>query len=308
MDKSERSKTGIPLQVAGRTRPEKAAEKRRGLALDDILAEIRTMRKIYDLPQARFGLEQIEREAAAQSAAERIVENTLDRYCTEICSKPDPMFDKICDIRRGKRINKPRFYSGWKIPPAHAPAILRLLLERALQTIVQLPPKDLPLRDGTRELKLLALHCHKLGKEIKDVLKTREVRNRASVYFKGRNSQGYGQLLRQADEMQRTAETVRSILANTRLVKQKTDSPNPQVRLALYLIGWFEASTGKKQYVPFKALLDGAYAASNTDSPAWVGRLEIEMTRHRARRRAWARSITASSAPPTSPKSLQNPA
>jgi hypothetical protein len=308
MDKSKRSKTGIASKVSGRTRPEKAEEKGRSLVLDDILAEIRATRRIYQLPEAKFGLVQIERVVGAKLAAEGIIRETLVRHAPAIHSKTDPMFEKVCDIRRGKRIEKPRFYSGWQIPPAHAGEMLRLLLERALQTIVQLPPKDQPLKDGTRELKLLAVHCDKLAREIDGVFKKREVYSRASAYFKGSNGQGFGQLLGQANELKRTAETVRSILANTCLVKQKTDSPNPQVRFALYLIGWFEACTGKKQYVPFKALLDGAYAASNTDSPAWVGRLEIEMTRHRARRRAWARSITVSSAPPTSPKSLQNPA
>ncbi len=259
--------------------------------MDDILAEIAATRRIYNLPEARFGLERIEREATAKSAVERIIRSTLVRHAPEIYSKPDPLFDKICNIRRGKRINKPRFYSGWRIPPLHAAEVLRLLLERALQTIVQLRQKDPPLKDGTRELKRLALHCEKLAKEIDGVFKKREVCRRASVYLESHRP-GLDQFFRQAEELQRTAETVRAILANTRLVKQKTDSPNPQVRFALYLIGWFEASTGRKQYVPFKTLLDGAYAANEMDTPPWVERLEIEMTRHRARRKAWARSIT----------------
>lgn len=278
------------------------------MVLDDILAEIRHTRRTYGLPEPKFGLEQIEREAGAKSAANRIIRSTLARHATEIHSKPDPIFDKICDIRRGKRMNKPGFYSGWRIPPAHAAEVLRVLLERALQTIVQLPQKDPAWKDGTRELKLLALHCEKLAKEIRGVFGIRGVCNRASVYFTESPGPGLDQFFRQAEELQRTAETVRSILAKTRLVRQKTDSPNPQVRFALYLIGWFEASTGKKQYLPFKTLLSGAYAANEMDTPAWVERLEIEMTRHRARRRAWVRPITVSSAPPTSPKSLQNPA
>jgi len=182
-----------------------------------------------------------------------------------------------------------------------------LLLERALQTIVQLPKKWPPLKDGTRELKLLALHCEKLAKEIDGVFKRREVFDRASAYFSESHRPGLDQFFRQAEELQRAAETARAILANTRVVKQKTDSPNPQVSFALYLIGWFEASTGKKQYVPFKTLLDAAYAANEMDPPPWVDRLEIEMTRHRARRKAWAKSITVSSAPPIPSKSLQIP-
>jgi len=292
MDKTDRHKTGIALQVAERARPEKAAGKSRSLVLDDILAEIRATRKIYCLRDATFGLEQIEQAAKAKSAAESIIRNTLVRHAPEIHSKPDPMFDKIYDIRRGKRINKPGFYSGRRIQPAHAAEVLRLLLERALQTIVQLPKKDPALKDGTQELRLLASHCEKLAKEIPGVFGIREVRNRASVYLEAFQTPGLDQFFRQAEELQRTAETVRAILAKTRLVKQKTDSPNPQVRLALYVIGWFEASTGKKQYVSFKTLLYGVYAANEMDIPPWVDRLEIEMTCHRARRKAWIRSIS----------------
>jgi hypothetical protein len=301
MDKIERNKSRMASQVAGQARTGEAAEKGRSLVLDDILAEMRATRKIYDLPEARFGLEQIEQEAMARSAAEGIIRDTLVRHAPEIHSNPDPMFDKICNIRRGKRINKPGFYSGWRIPPPQAAEVLRLLLERALQTIVQLPQRDPPRKDGTRELKRLARHCEKLGKEIDGVFKDREVNSRASVYFRANPGPGFDQFFRQAEELQRTAETVRAILAKTRLVKQKTDSPNPQVRFALYLIGWFEASTGRKQYVPFKTLLDGAYAANEMDPPPWVDRLEIEMTRRRARRKAWARSITVSSPSLTSP-------
>lgn len=307
MYKVEQSKTGIASQVAGQTRPGEAAEKGRSLVLDDILATIDDARRTYHLPEAGFGLEQIEQQATAKSAAERIIRHTLVRHAPEIHSKPHPLFDKICNIRRGKRIDKPGFYSGWRIPPAHAAEVLRLLLERGLQTIVQLPKKDPPLKDGTRELKLLAMHCEKLAKEIHGVFGIREVCDRASVYFKAFQTPGLDQFFRQAEELQRTAETVRAILAHTRLKKQKPDSPNPQVKYALNLIGWFEASTGKKQYVPFKVLLDGAYAANKMKSPPWVDRLEIEMTRHRARRRAWARSITVSSTVPISPQSLQIP-
>jgi hypothetical protein len=262
MGKIERSKTGIALQVAGQARPEKAAEKGSGLVLDDFLATVYRIQKTYPLlPEAKFGLEQIERQAGAKSAAEKIIRMTLVRHAPEIYSKPDPLFNKICNIRRGKRINKPGFYSGWQIPPVDAPKVLRLLLEIGLQTIVLLPKKNPPLKDGKRELKPLVSRCKKLAKGFNGVLKTREARKRASVYFSGSNGPGLDQWSRQAEELKRTAETVQSILAKTRLVKQKIDSLNPQVSFALYLIGWFEASTGKKQYVPFKTLLDGAYAA-----------------------------------------------
>jgi hypothetical protein len=292
MHKPKPGKAGITPKTAVQVQPGKVANKRRGLVLDDFLAQIDFTRETYKLPEATFGLEQIESQAAARPAMERIITSSLARHAPNFYANPHPLLDKIYDIRRGKRIDKPLFYSGWQIQRAHAPEVMRALLERGLQTIVQLPKKDPPLKDGKRELKLLALHCAKLAKEFRSVFEMREVRNRASAYFRETPGPGLDQFSRQAEELQRIAETVRTVLAKTRMVRQKTDSPNPQVRTALYVVRWLEASCGEKQYGPFRTLLNAAYAANAMGTPAWVDRLEIEMNRHRARRKAWARSIT----------------
>jgi hypothetical protein len=312
MHKTGHSKTGIPLQVAGRARPEKAAAEGRSLVLDDILATIDQARRMYHLSEARFGLGEIEQEPSAKAAAEKIIRSTLVRHGPEIHSKPHPLFAQVCDIRRGKPIDKPGFHSRYRVPPVHAHNVLRLVLERALQTIVQLPKRDPPsvappLRDGTRELKQLARHCEKLAKETDSVFRERAVSKRASAYFEAYPGSGLDQFFRQAEELQKTAETLRMILAKTHMVKQKTDSPNPQVRYALNLVGWSEAATGRKQYRPFKDLLNAAFAANAIDTPPWVERLEVEMNRHRTRRKAWVRSITVPSRGPISPQSLQIP-
>jgi len=304
---SVRSESGTASQVAGQARPKEAEEKRRRLVLDYILAEIGATRRIYYLREATFGLEQIEQEPVAKPALERIIRDTLARHGTEIYSKMDPMFDKICDIRCGKRLDEPSFDARGRIPPVRAAKVLRLLLERALQTIVQLPKKDAPLKDGKRDLKRLASHCEKLAKEMDRVFKRGVVCHHAMVYFCEGHSPGLEQFYRQAKELKRIAETIRAILAKARSKKQKMDSPHPQVRLALSLIAWLKESTGKMQYAPFKALLDGAYAAKGMDPPPWVDRLEIEMTRDRARRKAFAKSITVQSPFPIPPRSLQNP-
>lgn len=291
MQKPKPSKPPTASKAAPPTKLKMVADTERGLVLDDMLATLDTTRKVYKLPEATFGLKEIESEAGAKSAVEEIIMRSLACHSPDIYTKPHPLLKGIYNIRRGRRINIPKLYSGWRISPNQAPKVLRVLLERALQTIVQLPRRDPPLKDGSRELKLLALHCDKLAQEIEDTLRTKVFRERASVYFGETKGAEFGQFSRQAMELQRTAGTIRTILAKTRLVRQKMDSPNPQVRVALYLIGWFEASTGKKRYVPFKTLLNAAYAANKMQVPAWVERLEIEMTRHRTRRKAWAKSI-----------------
>ncbi len=305
MNKSRRRKTESTLKGAGGIEVGKDVGTREGLILDDVLTYIRDARKDYNLPEPTLSLEQIEREPAAKSAVEEIIEDTIARHGTRIYSKTTDLFKKIYDVRRGKRINKPRLYSGWRISPTHAADVLRSLLLRALQTILQLPSQDTSFKDGTRELRKLAVHCEKLAEEINRAFTTREISNRASTYFREGNSSRLEEIFRVAKELQHTAETFRTILARTQLVKEKMDSPNPQVRFALYLIGWFEASTGKKQYSRFKTLLNAAYPANQGGPPAWVHRLEIEMTRKLARRKAWIRPKLVSPFPFCRPKALQ---
>jgi hypothetical protein len=306
MHRIQKSKAGIASEVAGRAQSGKAAEEVGGLVLDDILVEIRATRWVHRLPEPKFGLEQIEREPRARSDAERIIKMTLDRHARKIYSRPDTLFVRICDIRRGKQLNKLGVYSRWRIPPIHAANILRTLLEKALQTIVQLPKKDAPLKDAKPDLKRLALHCEKLANEMGRVFKKGVVCHNAMVYFSEGHTPRLEQFYRQVQELRRNAETIRAILVKSRSNKQKMDSPNPQVRLALSLVGWLETSTGRKQYERLKRLLYAAYAANGMETPPWVDRLEIEMTRDRTRRKAFAKSITVQSPFPIPPQSLQN--
>ena len=293
MQKNKPSKPPKASKAAPPTKVRMVADKESGLVLDDFLATIEATRKAFKLREATFGLKEIESQAGAESALEKIITRSLACHSSDIYTKPHPLLEGIYNIRHGRRINIPNLYIGWRIPPNQAPKVLRVLLERALQTIVQLPPKDLPLKDGSRELKLLASHCDKLAQEIETIVKTNEVHKRASVYFRKTKGPGLLKLSRQAEELRRTAEMIRAILKDTRLVKAKKDSPNPQTRMALYVIGWLEASGGKKQYTPFKRLLSAAFSASKEmETPAWVHRLEIEMTRRKARRKVLAKSIT----------------
>jgi|SRR5690348_136741 len=292
MQRPKPGKAGLAPKIAGQVQLTDGPREHGGLVLDDFLATLDAFRRAYKLPEAKFRLQDIERQAAARPAVERLITSTLARHAPNIYAKPHPLLNKIYDIRRGRRIEMPSFYSGWKIQPTQASQILRALLERALQTIIQLPKKDPPLTDGTRELRLLALHCDRLAQEIEDTGRTDVIRKRASLYFGKTKGPGLNRILRQVGELRKTAEKIRAILAKTRKVKQKTDSPNPQVRIALYLIGWFQASTGEKQYASIRTLLNAAYATNNIEAPSWMDRLEIEMTRRRARRKAWAKSIT----------------
>jgi hypothetical protein len=66
-----RSTSGIASQGAGHAWPGAAEESRRRPVLYDFLAEIGAMRRVYDLPEAIFGLKQIEREPVAKQTVKR---------------------------------------------------------------------------------------------------------------------------------------------------------------------------------------------------------------------------------------------
>lgn len=87
------------------------------------------------------------------------------------------------------------------------------------------------------------------------------------------------------------ADTLNATIANTHLVRLKINSPNPQVRLALYVVGWFEASTGREQYAHLETLVRAAFLSAGEKTPKWVGRLAIEMHLHLQRRRRYALTL-----------------
>jgi hypothetical protein len=114
----------------------------------------------------------------------------------------------------------------------------------------------------------------------------KEVRDRLRAYFAGEKCEtDQARLWQVAEELRRASETLNAAIMHTKLVKTSIDSPNPQVRLALYVAHWFEASTGRKQYEPLGALLAAAFTAAGKETPKWVGRLAIEMHNQLRRRR-----------------------
>lgn len=295
MSEFSTDKIGTTSKVPARRPAVKPAEKGTGLVLDDILKAICDTRAAYQLSKAGFGLAEMEGEGVARDAVDKVINATIARHGTDIYSKSDPIFKKIRSFRPRERIIRVGFCPRWRIPRAHARNVLRLVLESVLQTIVQLPNKDRRSKYGTRELKRLVLHCEKLARKFENALGEDEIRDRITAYFTGTRRPEYTQMYRLGMDLKSAAGTIRSILAQTRVIKHRRDSPNPQVRFALYAIGWFESSTGKQHYTSFKALLNSAYIAAGAYPPAWLDRLEIEMTRRRARRENWLQSILVKS-------------
>jgi hypothetical protein len=70
-------------------------------------------------------------------------------------------------------------------------------------------------------------------------------------------------------------------------------SPNPQVRLAIYVVRWFEASMGRRSYSELKGLIGAAFMAADKEPPPWIERLEIEMHRQGQKREKWFKAISS---------------
>jgi hypothetical protein len=161
---------------------------------------------------------------------------------------------------------------------------LEKLLEFSLQTVSQLPKRDPKPDCSPRKLRLLASHLRKLGEEAGVLLQKKETLDRLRAYFAEERKADQARLLRIAEEVQWAANTLNATIAGTWLVKPQIDSPNPQVRFALYIVRWFEVTTGREQYAPLETLATAAFAAAGKETPRWAGRLAIEMHLQRGRR------------------------
>ena len=262
-----------------------------GLVLDDFLAEIRVFRKVFKLPKPNFGLKQIEREAGVTIALNQIIEATKKRHGSEICSKHDRLLEKLGAEIYAEEI-RTAVYSGWRLSPSHLDRTLRKVFEGALQTLVQLPDHDPPMRRTKDRLVSLAAQFHKLAEKADPVLRTD---GRIGAYFESTGESQRPRLLGLPRELHWGAEALKTAASHTRTVKLRTDSPNPQVRLAMYIAGWLEACTGRKHYERLRGLVEAAFAAADAERqpPKWIDRLEIEMNRKMKRRRLWGKSTSA---------------
>ncbi len=213
----------------------------RGLVLDDFLAEIRFTRKVFKLPNPNVGLKQIERQAGVTIALNEIIESTKKRHGSEIFSKHDGLLEKLGPEIYGQEIATP-LYSGWKLSPSHLDRTLRRVFEVALQTLVQLPDHDPPMRRTKDRLISLASQFRKLAEKADPALRTD---GRIGAYFERTGESQRLRLLELPRELRWGAEALRAVASHTRILRLRTDSPNPQVRLAMYLVGWLEACTGR---------------------------------------------------------------
>lgn len=137
---------------------------------------------------------------------------------------------------------------------------------------------------------------------LNNTLRGQELDARARCVL-GQENADFRRLMQAGEEIKWAGSTLKTI-AKRKLHRILPDSPNPQVRFALYMAGWTEKCTGQPRYDLLKTLIQAAFHSAGKTVPKWVERLEIEMQSKKKRRQAWADSITVkapSSVTPPSP-------
>ena len=70
-------------------------QRTQGLLLDDFLATTGHFRRDFQLSVPRFGLKEMEQYPRASEALEMLIQSTIDRHGTEICSKHHSLLSEI---------------------------------------------------------------------------------------------------------------------------------------------------------------------------------------------------------------------
>jgi hypothetical protein len=260
-----------------------------GLVLDDYLCAVADVRRRFKITNSHFSLREMELYPGAKGAMKEIVNGTIRRNSTDIYSKAHPLLadageNIYCDAVVTST------YAGSRIRPECREQTLRRAIEVGLQTVVLLRARHPVMASVPRRLKSLARALSKLAETADPAFSQDEVRQRIYLYF-GRDEGGRERLLGEAEEMRWCAEILDAI-SRLRVTKSRLSSPSPQVSLAMYLVGWIEASTGSKYYRNLTTLLDAAFQADKMSTPKWVGRLAVEMNSQRSRRRKWIGTIS----------------
>jgi hypothetical protein len=264
-------------------------ETQNGLVLDDYLSAIAEVRKRFKLGTPSFRLRKVGLYPRAKSAVETIVDLVIRQHGTSIFTKPHPLIADLGDGIYADRVVTP-VYTGYRVHPKRRKDVLLGTVEIGLQTITQLPSRYPAAAPPQKQLKSLAESFAKAADVANIAMGQEEVRKRIELFF-GNEDESQRRLLRAFNELGWCAGTLDGI-SRLKVRRLSLDSRNPQVSLALYVVNWFEASTGSKQYGGFVTLLEGAFDAAKLSAPRWVDRLAIEMHARRRRRQEWMARIS----------------
>jgi len=256
--------------------------------LDEYLHVAADMRRTFQLANPPFGLRDVESQAGASAAVKAIVDETIERHGSEIYAKQHELLDRL-----GREVygdwTQSLIYSGYRISRDSMEQVLRSTIEVGLQVAVQLPAKD-DRQARVPNLRTLAKGLERLAGKLDVALQHEELRARMRIFTED-NIGNADSLPKLGGELRRGAESL-SAIAKLKVKRILSDSRNPQIRWAMYFVQWITSSTGSQQYSELTTLFEAAFSAAHKRTPGWVGRLAIEMTFKRKRRKAWVRTIS----------------
>jgi hypothetical protein len=258
----------------------------RRVVLDDFLHQIDETNRDYDLGEPKCSPEKPEIRAKAQKALEEIASSVIKKNGVAIYSRRHPVLSRISPQVYAGRVGS-KGWPRWKIRPAYVQPVLHCVLERALGTLVSLPAKDPRRFDSTRGLRKLSAQLLKFADSMERTLIERTVAHRIIAYYRKTDRPGEERPFVLPKEMRWAADALNNVSARTGLIWSKQeDSPNPQVRFALLIIGWLTEAAGRPQFARLTTLFEAAFEAAGRGTPKWVYRLAIEMHSKRQRRTA----------------------
>jgi hypothetical protein len=264
------------------------SSKSHGLGLDDYLNAVAHVRSQFGLTAPTFGLTQIETAPAATITIDAVVEAIIARHGFNICSKPHPLLTGLGKDIYAEPIET-SVYSGHQIRQDCISQTLRRVIEVGLQTIVQLPSKEAKPVSVPKQLKSLALTLSRSAQKLDAVLNNAEVRRRIELWGETANS---ARILRIAGEILWGVDALNAA-AGLKVTRVRMNSPNPQIGLTMYFIGWVGAAAGRPHYENVTTLVQAAFSAAGQSTPKWPDRLPIEMHQQRNWRKKWIGFISS---------------
>jgi len=259
-----------------------------GLVLDDYLAVIADIRRRFGFSAPGFGLKQIKAEPGANGTLLAVLKKVSARYGTEIYSKRHPLLTELGKGIYGEEIITSG-YSGYRIRPNLIAKTLQRAIEVGLQTIVQLPAKEAKPISVPKRLKATALALRRSAERLEAAFSDADIRRYIELWD---DPVSWTRLQNVPSEVRWTVESLRTV-ATLKVKRVRMDSPNPQVSLTMYILGWVEAATGKPNYEEMTILIQAAFCAAGKSPPKWTNRLPIEMHLKRQWRRKWVRTISS---------------
>lgn len=261
---------------AARSNKPKKATQRKGLLLDDFLGEIRYAPKYFGVHRRSLNSQRFAAYPGARRAMEKIIRATVEWQRGEVYAQSDSLLAKLGKGIYGDPLSKRPL--RFQIAPQFLEAVLQRVLQLGLETIVCLPQSD-EKPYTAKEFKASAKTLRKAAERVRATDRRAGVRERIGCL--PQPASGHKpELWTLAGEMLQAADMLEA--AGKLKIRRRTGSPNPQVRLALYVATFIEACTGQQHYARLKTLLAASFHSIGKDTvPKWVERLEVEMTLQR---------------------------